>query len=314
MKQMANAREPYFAKVGKDVVGCKSVEEVMAVAGLDWEVDKRPVYLSGNKKIPDWFATVRSDTKQVLGMVKNSYSVVQNKDAFGFIDECLGEGITFTKAGTYDKGKRVFAIGEAPSVDICGDEVHPTILFTNSHDGSSGVTAMFTPMRLICENGLMIPIKGHENGIRKIRVSHTRCVSDRLQTAKQLIMESNQYIEALRARAEKLAATPFTDEQFQLMTKELAGIKTPEDEEKISWGQRSIITDLNSAYEEDDIAKFRGTAWGAILAASDYDTHKENGRNTGNDEYNFGRVAFGMAVVVAAYAIVNRMTMAGVRR
>ena len=314
MKQMASARESYFAKVGTDVVGCKSVEEVMVKAGLDWEVDKRPVYLSGGKKIPDWFATVRSDTKQTLGMVKNNYSVVQNRDAFGFIDECLGEGITFTKAGTYDKGKRIFVVGEAPSVDICGDEVHPSILFTNSHDGSSGVTAMFTPMRIVCENGLMIPIEGHENGIRKIRVSHTRRVADRLQTAKQLIMESNQYIEALRHRAELLAATPFTDEQFQLMTKELAGVKTEEDAEKITWGQQALIDDMNSAYAEEDISKFRGTAWGAILAASDYDTHKESGRNTGNEEYNFGRVAYGMAVVVAAFAIVNRMTMAGVRR
>ena len=243
MKQMANAREPYFAKVGTDVVGCNSVEEVMGKAGLDWEVDKRPVYLSGNKKIPDWFATVRSDTKLTLGMVKSNYSVVQNREAFGFIDECLGEGITFSKAGTYDKGKRIFVVGTAPSVEICGDEVYPQILFTNSHDGSSGVSAEFTPMRLVCANGLMVPIAGHEKGVVKIRISHTKRVKDRLQLAKDLMVQNNLYIDALRERAEMLAATPFTDEQFQLMTKEIAGVKTPEDEEKISWGQQSIITD-----------------------------------------------------------------------
>lgn len=314
MKQMADARMPYYSKVGVDVKGANSLEEVMGRANLNWEVEKRPIFLEGNKVIPNQFATVRVDNEQVLGIVKSNYGVVQNKDAFSFIDECLGEGITFTKAGLYNRGERMFVIGEAPSVEICGDEVHPTILFTNSHDGSSGVSAMFTPMRVVCENGLMIPIAGHENGIVKTRISHTKHVKDRLQIAKDVISRNNKYIEALRQRAELLAATPFTDRDFELMTKEIAGIKTESDMELITRGQQSIIDDLNSAYEESDIAKFRGTAWGAILAASDYDTHKESSRNTGNMEYNFERVAYGMAVVVAAYAIVNRVAMMGVRR
>lgn len=316
MKQMASERKPYYAKMGAEVVGCSSVDEVIAKAGLDWTVEKRPIFLAGEKKITNKFATVRTDTEQVLGIVKGGYEVVQNRDGFDFIDDCLGEGITFTKAGTYNKGERVFMVGEAPSVDICGDEVYPTILFTNSHDGGGSINAMFTPMRLVCENGLMIPIPGHENGIVKLRISHTKHVKDRLDIAKQLIMQNNQYIEALRARAELLAKQPFSDEQFKALTKELAGIEVPNEgeEEKITRGQQSIITDLTAAYEEEDIARFRGTAYGAILAASDYDTHKESSRNTGNEEYQFERVAYGMTILVAAYQIVARMTGMGLRR
>lgn len=74
------------------------------------------------------------------------------------------------------------------------------------------------------------------------------------------------------------------------------------------------VPDVAAAYEEEDIARFRGTAWGAILAASDYDTHKESSRNTGNEEYQFERVAYGMTMLVAAYQIIARMTGMGARR
>lgn len=312
MKQMANERKPYYANLGGDVVGCNSVDEVLAKAGLDWEVEKRPIFLAGEKEIPNKFATVRTDNDKVLGIVKGAYEVVQNRDGFGFIDECLGEGLTFTKAGTYNRGERIFIVGEAPAVEVMGDEVHPSILFTNSHDGGSGVNAMFTPMRIVCQNGLMIPIPGHEKGIVKFNIRHTKNVKDKLELAKDLIIENNKYIEALRERAEMLSKVEFSDKQFKELSRELAGVDSAIADFEITRGQQMVINDLEDAYEEEDVAKFRGTAWGAILAASDYDTHRLSSRNTGNDEYSFERVAYGMTVLSTAYQIIARMT--GVRR
>ena len=49
--QIGAERAPYFAKVGKDVVGCNSVAEVAKLAELDWEVEKRPIYLQTTKQI-----------------------------------------------------------------------------------------------------------------------------------------------------------------------------------------------------------------------------------------------------------------------
>lgn len=311
MKQMGAERRPYFYGMGESVVGCDSVESIMKKAGLDWEVEKQPIYLGGNKEIDGKFATVRKDSGQVLGIVGRGYEVVQNIEGFDFINDCLGAGITFTKAGTYNKGERVFMVGEAPTVQVLGDDVHPSILFKNSHDGSGSIQAMFTPMRVVCENGLMIPIAGHEKGIVKFNISHTKNVKDRLMITERLIKEGNQYIEALQKQAELLAATPFSKEQFDKMSYELAAVEGDPLTAKLTRGQEGIITDLEAAYEEDDVANFKGTAWGALLAASDYDTHKENSRNTGNSEYGFERVAYGMTVLVAAAAIIQRMTGVG---
>lgn len=307
MKKVGSERQPYFTKVGKDIIGMKSVHDVIKATDLDWQVEKQPIFLQGEKEIANKFATVRTDNNQVLGIVGNQYEVVQNIEGFEFIDDCLGDGIEFVKAGTYNKGERVFIAAKAPSVEICGDEVIPYILFTNSHDGSGTVKAIFTPMRLVCSNGLMLPARGHESGIITIKIPHTKNVKERLMIAKEVVTKNNIYIEALKQEANELLQTPFTAEQFQLLSAELAGIKGEADE-KVTRGQNSLVEDLQLAYAEEDIQKFDGTAWKAINAVADAESHKINSRNTGNDEYEFERVAFGMTLLVAAYQIIARMT------
>ena len=307
MKVTGAERKPYFTKVGKDIIGMKSVQDVIKATDLDWAVEKQPIFLKGESEVPNRFATVRVDNNQVLGIVGNNYEVVQNIEGFEFIDDCLGDGIEFVKAGTYNRGERVFIAAKAPSVNICGDEVIPHILFTNSHDGSGTVQAIFTPMRLVCSNGLMLPAEGHESGIVKIKIQHTKNVKDRLMIAKEVILKNNIYIEALKKEAEELLATPFTESQFKALSEELAGIKGVEDE-KVTRGQIALVGDLQTAYQEEDIQKFDNTAWKAINAVADAESHKVNSRNTGNDEYEFERVAFGMTMLVTAYQIVARMT------
>lgn len=307
MKAIGAERKPYFTKVGKDIIGMKSVQDVIKATDLDWTVEKQPIFLKGESEVPNRFATVRVDNNQVLGIVGNNYEVVQNIEGFEFIDDCLGDGIEFVKAGTYNRGERVFITAKAPSVNICGDEVIPHILFTNSHDGSGTVQAIFTPMRLVCANGLMLPAEGHESGIVKIKIPHTKNVKDRLMVAKEVILKNNIYIEALKKEAEELLATPFTESQFKALSEELAGIKGVEDE-KVTRGQIALVEDLQTAYQEEDIQKFENTAWKAINAVADAESHKVNSRNTGNDEYEFQRVAFGMTMLVTAYQIIARMT------
>ena len=129
--QIGAERAPYFAKVGKDVVGCNSVAEVAKLAGLDWEVEKKPLFyhdgehtgMAAMSEVEDKFATVRKDTGKVLGIVGNQYEVVQNIEGFEFIDDVLGKDITFVKAGTHAKGTRVFIAAKAQSVEIEGDEI-----------------------------------------------------------------------------------------------------------------------------------------------------------------------------------------------
>ena len=72
-------------------------------------------------------------------------------------------------------------------------------------------------------------------------------------------------------------------------------------------GQLQMIEDLQTAYQAPDLQKFEGTAWQAINAVADYDSHRIPSRDTGNNEDQFNRILYGMAVLQMAYQIIARM-------
>src|SRR6266498_1495706 len=60
-------------------------------------------------EVPNYYATIRTDTDQVLGVVGKDYEIVQNKDAFTFFDAIVsGDGIMYETAGALGKGERIF--------------------------------------------------------------------------------------------------------------------------------------------------------------------------------------------------------------
>lgn len=99
--------------------------EAIQHAGLDYIVEKRPLFTYDTAahlgegsddntipqiEVPNFFATVRADTEQVLGVVGNDYEVIQNRDAFSFFDAIVGggDGILYETAGALGNGEKVF--------------------------------------------------------------------------------------------------------------------------------------------------------------------------------------------------------------
>ncbi len=91
----------------------------MEWAGLDYGIEKRSLFtskksyaLNGERLIvQDHFATVRTDTEAVLGVVGNDYRIVQNVEAFSFFDSIVrGEGIRYETAGALGRGERILLL------------------------------------------------------------------------------------------------------------------------------------------------------------------------------------------------------------
>jgi len=95
--------------------------EAIKYAGLDYTVEKRPLFTYDTEnntgdpetdiiipeiEVPDFYATIRNDTEQVLGVVGKDYEVVQNVDAFTFFDSIVGgqDGILYETAGALGNG------------------------------------------------------------------------------------------------------------------------------------------------------------------------------------------------------------------
>lgn len=146
--------------------------EAIKHAGLDYTVEKRPLFtvdhshfkdadgyfdeLQPNILVPDFYANVRTDTSDVLGVVGKDYRIVQNSEAFAFFDSIVGgkDGILYETAGALGKGERIFITAKLPDYIRVGrnDCIEKFIFLTTSHDGYGSITAAFTPVRVVCQN------------------------------------------------------------------------------------------------------------------------------------------------------------------
>ncbi len=145
-----------------------TIAEAIERSGLGWRVEREPIaidrgdaatvddwWLPRCEEISGWWANVRQDTRQVLGIVGERYRIVQNIEAFQFVDQLIGSAMHFETAGSLHGGRRVWVLARLPEhIEVGGDPVRPYVLLMNSHDGSTAVVAASTPIRVVCQNTL----------------------------------------------------------------------------------------------------------------------------------------------------------------
>ena len=285
--------------LGTDVSTTNDVESALNKAGLNFIVEKAPLTANiGGQSIivPNKVATVRTDTNKVMGIVGDDYSVCQNKDAFDFINYVSGD-LEFKKAGITQSGM-TYIITALPLVKILSDSFQPYLIFQNGFNGQYPVRACIAPLRIVCQNQFSIAFKEAHN---TISIRHNMSMHDRIENAKKTFLETAKYMEELNRQAEKLAATPFTADQFKQFIDEILPLKedmTEVQERRI----RESRSQLWNAYMVDDNANFRGTCWGVVNTMADWYTHRDPSRITSKTEENkFMTVTFDPRVLQMAY-------------
>lgn len=123
-----------------------TIAEAIERSGLGWRVEREPIALDRGdvatvddwwlprwEEISGWWANVRQDTRQVLGIVGERYRIVQNIEAFQFVDQLLGSAMHFETAGSLHGGRRVWLLAQLPEhIEVGGDPVRPYVLLMNS--------------------------------------------------------------------------------------------------------------------------------------------------------------------------------------
>ena len=126
-----------------------------------------------NAIVPKYMATIRLDTHKMLGIVTEDYGVVQNEDAFKFIDTLV--------TGKMADAAHTPVIEKFPEQIILdnkgNDRVEMYIVFTTSHDGKGAVNCLVTPIRVVCNNTLNFAMRNHSG---KLSLRHSRNVMNRL--------------------------------------------------------------------------------------------------------------------------------------
>lgn len=167
---------------------------------LNWEVRIEPISRKVKeptsdlgttynwKEIPEQFVTVRSDTDQELGIVGKNYHVVQNREAFDFLDSLQSEGLVRYEAAMALRGGRtVVLLARMPSVDVVEDDdlMLRYVMFSTSHDGSAAIQAMPTSVRVVCANTLSVALS--KEGHLSYRIKHSKQVKSKLDKARQYL-------------------------------------------------------------------------------------------------------------------------------
>lgn len=281
-------------------------KEALIAAGLDWTVEQTPVYMNDGTEIKNYKANVRSDDKTVLGIVTDRYKIVNNVDAFSFTDALVGETedgvVRYETAGSLNGGKRVWLLAKMPTKKVLDDDVEPYMCFSNSHDGTGAIKVAVTAIRVVCNNTLNLALNTAQ---RSWSTKHIGNMEDKLEEARHCLGMTNLYMKALDEEADRLANIKLDYEQINEILDQMFPV-TEKDTDRKRANVQKVKDNYSICYFMPDIAKFRGTAWGAVNAMSDMVGHSAPSRNTANYEANrWGKIMDGHAWLDEFVKLVN---------
>jgi phage/plasmid-like protein (TIGR03299 family) len=288
--------------LGTELNHPKTARDAIEMAGLNFTVVKKPLESKpGLKQYA--YATVRTDTHDVLGFVNESYKLIQNIDAFTFFDDLVAENeAIYETAGVLGKGECVWILAKLPGyINVHGNDiVNKYLLLTNSHDGNSHVRVKLTPIRVVCNNTLTAALQG----AGEVQISHTPNAEKDLEQATTLLGLSNYLYEQLSAIFNGMVAKKITEEQLREYVQALI----PNNEEAQNTARteniRNSVLQLHESGRGAHLA--RGTLWGAFNSVAEYTDHMmlDEDSNTRLNSIWFGH---GEQLKLKAFRLAQRM-------
>ena len=264
-------------------------EEAITVAGLDWTVTKCPIHVptpSGDVAHPkEWVATVREDNSRVLGVVGPGYQVVQNADAFTFMDEVAGPGklVRYETAGSLAFGRKVWMLATIADLQIepiPGDVVKPYLLLANGHDGRMELSVCWTSVRVVCQNTLMLALR---QAREKFSLRHTEDIYGKKEQAREVLGMSKRVVQEYEEITKRLAYKQMGDKAIETFLKSLVPNPTDRSPTRAE-NVRDMLGELIESGPGTDIPGVRGTAWGALNAVTAYTNHHRTVRGGSKNE------------------------------
>lgn len=284
VETMFSYREMPWHQMGIIVEEAPTSEEAIRLAGLDWKVEQRPIFLADGTEIKGNYANVRSSDNKPLGIVGDRYKIVQNSDAFAFTDALLGEGVKYETAGSLKDGKVIWLLAKMPeSFDLLGDKVDPYLVFTNTHDGSGAVKVCMTNVRVVCNNTLNVALRQAK---RTWSARHTGSVTNKLDDARETLQLANNYIKATQETFEELYKVKLNDISLYRTVDTIVPI-TEDMSDRQKENQKAIRDDILLRYREaPDLRVLDKTGARLVQAVADTTSHMEPFRMTANFKEN----------------------------
>ncbi|MFL0579488.1 DUF932 domain-containing protein [Dietzia sp. 179-F 9C3 NHS] len=269
-------RVPFESTLGTDISHANDVTDALRIANLDWGLidvpnPTFPILCDDgviNASLPDRRLLVRDDNGVVLSTVGSRYVPLSNADVYAIADHARTLGARFDSAGETNHGRTTFLTMTIPeaSVRIGGhDPIDYKVILSTSNDGGVAMSSV-TARRRVCTNGLTIGI-----GVPQTwNIRHSASAEERLVEARNTMTGAIRYAKEFTARAEQLAATPMTTNEYDAFLAELD--PRPDEDRKTAltrWeNRRSSLMELWSTADTQE--EGRHTRWAALNAVAEW--------------------------------------------
>ena len=239
------------------------------------------------RRIPRQYAVVREDNAEILGVVGDKYTPLQNRAAYRFLEAIMGQGtLDYETAGSLMGGRKIWILAKLREdlQPIDGVRLSPYVLLASSHDGSSSIRVRFTTVNVVCNNTLTAALSDKQV---EFSVRHTAgATGDSIvEQAQRVLSLARNAFGTLTAEASQLARLSMSDEDFSAFAHVLVAPKPADADEdwKPSGRARNTIEFLQKAFRESpgvDQAPVAGTGWAALQAVTFFTTHAVTSRVT----------------------------------
>lgn len=283
-------RESAWHQLGQRTPNAVTWAEAIKLAGLDWEVVKHqlsgPAFsestLWNNQyRLLDAWGIFRKDNGDFLGPVGARFTPVQNQTVFTFMDTLVeaANGAHYESAGALGKGERIWALVRLPEMDFQidgGDKHQAYLMVCQGHDGSMGVLAKITFVRVVCQNTMFAAL---EEGGKILKFKHTVNAESRMIKAAEAVRGIGKDVEAMKTKLARMADFKLTRESAESILNRVF----PKVENTNPKRRDNLLADVLRVYEINDQNAFpsvKGTAYNLFNAVVEYTDHERGVRRS----------------------------------
>ena len=248
------------------------------------------------------FGVVRTDTQDILGVVSRQYEIVQN-DALLRMAEFIREEADMDAVVVLGGGAKVCftaTLRGASSDIVPTDTVKRRIVGYLGHDGKTSCGAMFTTIRVVCENTLNFALSNN-TGIR--RTSHLPGANENFDDIiKSIDAAREEFTEECTMMREFTRRTLMMDE-FEDMVRDVYDV-----DDLMKFRKYKLLRQSLFAGRGSQLAA--GTLWSAVNAITEVET-SPLGKTAAKATAQFARANFGQGKVVSNKALTYARKLVG---
>ena len=291
-----------FHLLGERIEGRGTIDECLELSGTDYTVEMAPLFIpnaDGTDFVEatthratvaylpsmDEYGNMTTDAA-VLGIVKPSYTIEQNRSAAEFAYDCVEathDTAIVDSMGVMKNLAQFFVYLRLDPiiVDVMGvpDELEMGLVVINSHDGSVSLSAFPSTLRVVCSNVLTHGMADARRSGSLVSVRHTKNKEDYKASAVAAMRGMTQYREMIAKRAQYLANMPVTFDLVRLMADRLWPLGDDPTPNALTRRDNRMRALRSIWLNERNTGTFPPTYWIAYQTVAEYLDHHRGGNH-----------------------------------